>query len=153
MTEKTMSERVVAFIGSLSPLYDMDYAEKPICARHLSTGARITPIDESIEGDECGLVALCYPGQTAPWVVESRFVATEALVRYVDVHHFGRPEKERRGELIRIADHFAFKTGASVYLQVDDDPRSEVFALSGKLLRELGTDVAVDVLKGLLHLP
>lgn len=148
----SVSPRIVRFIGSLSPLYDMDYKSTPPSARQLSSGARISPVDESESDEEAGLVAIHWPRCHESWTVEGRYLATEALVRYVDLHGYGRSEKERRGELLRMSDHFAFKTGMGTYLELGDSS-PEVFALLGKLVRSIGEDAVTGLLKSALGLP
>lgn len=150
--EKTMSERIVSFLGSLFPLYDMDYETTPWSARQLTTGATIQAVDESGSDEEQGLISIHWPGQSTPWIVDGAFVVTEALVRYVDLHGYGRSERERRGELQRMSDHFTFKTGASTYPNWESND-SEVFLLAGKLMRSAGKEVAVSLLKGALGIP
>jgi len=147
-----MSERIVSFLGSLFPLYDMDYEARPWSARQLTTGVAIQSVDESNFDEERGLVSMQWPGQGEPWVVEGSFIATEALVRYVDLHGYGRTERERQRELQRMSEHFAFKTGAATYPSWENED-SEVFLLAGKLLRSAGKEVATSLLKSALGLP
>lgn len=147
----SMSHRIVQFLGSLWPLYDMDHETGTYAARQLTTGARITPIDEPNFEEDQGMVLMHWPG-AEPWMVEGRFLATEALVRYVDLHGYGLPGKQRRAELRRMSDHFAFKTGACTYLEWESET-SEVFVLAGKVVRAAGKEVAMSIFKHALGLP
>lgn len=150
--ERSQSERIVRFIGSLLPLYDMEHGVDACRARQLATGITLDVVDEGEAEEARGLIQLRHPGSGETWSVEGRMLATEALKQYVDLLGFGMPEKARRREFRRMCDHFAFKTGAFAYIEWEDD-QSEALVLAGKVVRALGKEVAMSGFKSLLGLP
>jgi hypothetical protein len=149
--ERSQSERIVRFIGSLLPLYDMEYGADACRARHLASGITLDVIDESAADEELGLIQLRHPASGETWTVEGRMLVTEALKHYVDLHGFGLPEKARRQEFRRMCDHFAFKTGAYAYTEWEDE-QTEALAMAGRVVRALGKEVAMSGFKSLIGL-
>lgn len=147
-----MSRRIVSFIGSLMPLYDVDYHAGQPVALQVATGVRFHPVDEAGFDEERGLLCLTHPSGGPGWQVEGRLVATDAIRAYVDLRGFGMSENARRDEFRRMCDHFAFKTGALAYVEWDDDD-SEAWAMAGRVMRTVGKDVAIGVFKKILGLP
>jgi len=150
--ERSQSERIVRFIGSLLPLYAMEYGVEACRARQLATGITLDVVGDSEAEDAQGLIQLRHPSAGETWIVEGRMLATEALKQYVDLLGFGMPEKARRREFRRMCDHFAFKTGTYAYIEWEDD-QSEALVLAGKVVRALGKEVAMSGFKSLLGLP
>jgi len=150
--QRGQSERIVRFIGSLLPLYDMEYGVEACRARQLATGITLDVVDESSADEERGLIQLRHPAAAESWTVEGRMLATEALRDYVDLQGFGLPEKARRREFQRMCEHFSFKTGAYTYMEWEDD-QSEAWALAGRVLRALGKEAAMSSFKALIGVP
>lgn len=60
--ERSQSELIVRFIGSLLPLYDMEYDVDACHARPMVTGITLDVVDESAADEERGLIQLRHPG-------------------------------------------------------------------------------------------
>lgn len=147
-----MSRRIVSFIGSLMPLYDIAYANGQPVALQLATGVRLHPLDDAGHDEERGLLFLTHPAGGPGWQVEGRLLATDAIRAYTDLRGFGMPEKARRDEFRRMCAHFAFKTGAVAYVEWEDDD-SEAWSMAGRVMRAVGKDVALGLFKKILGLP
>jgi hypothetical protein len=66
-------------------------------------------------------------------------------VRYIELHHVGQPRKHVASELERLATHFEFKTGCSLYLPYDRPSPDLVQAVS-EAVQRLGENVVANLL-------
>jgi hypothetical protein len=138
------SEAVVRFIASLLPLYDGERHEGLRCARSLTDGTLIIPIDESDSDDEQGWVRVRWQGDpTRDQETRGDMLATLALERYVRLHGTGYDEEAIAAELWFMARHFHFKTGCDVYLPQLREPPGRLHAAGRKAL-EMGQGLLVN---------
>lgn len=125
----TQSERIVDFIAGLIPLYIAQNIDDCGCAVSLIDGTVIAPVDNSRGDDEAGNRDDGNGGDEDDWVVvywqgdrsrhtevRGSLIAGQALLRYIELRSAGRSADELRREREGLAEHFAFKTGASLYL-------------------------------------
>ncbi len=140
------SEAVVRFIANLLPLYDGERYDGLRCARSLTDGTRILPIDESESDDEQGWVRVQWQGDPSrEQETRGDMLATVALERYVRLHGAGYDEEAIAGELWFMVRHFHFKTGCDIYLpQLRDPPHPLVRA--GKRAVSMGQGVLVNLI-------
>jgi hypothetical protein len=111
------SEAVVRFIANLMPLYDGESRDDLQCARSLTDGTLIFPVDESDWDEERGTVKVWWQGDSKrEQLTEGTLLSSLALERYVRLHGVGYSEEAIAGELWFRAEHFHFKTGCHVYL-------------------------------------
>jgi hypothetical protein len=138
------SEAVVRFIASLLPLYDGECHEDLRCARSLTDGTLIIPIDESDSDDEQGWVRVRWQGDpTREQETRGDMLASVALERYVRLHGAGYDEEAIAFELWYMAQHFHFKTGCDVYLPQLREPPGRLHAAGRKAL-EMGQGLLVN---------
>lgn len=140
------SEAVVGFIANLLPLYDGERHDDLWCARSLTDGTLILPIDESDSDDEQGWVRVRWQGDPArEQEARGDMLASMALERYVRLHGAGYDEQAIANELWYMARHFHFKTGCDVYLpQLREPPHPLVSA--GKRALSMGQGVLVNLI-------
>ena len=111
------SAAIVRFIANLMPLYDGEKVGEAWAARSLQDGTLLLPVDESEWDEELGTVLVRWQGDPArEQQVEGTYLATLAVVRYVELHQLGQPVERVAAELEHLAQHFQFKTGAHLYL-------------------------------------
>jgi hypothetical protein len=109
---QSRSSAIVSFIANLLPLYDGERHGDLWCARSMQDGTLIVPVDESAWDEERGTVLIRWQGDAArEQLVEGTYLATLALVRFVELNGLGLPQKVVRLELEQLAQHFYFKTG------------------------------------------
>lgn len=138
------SEAVVGFLANLLPLYDGERHEGLWCARSLTDGTRILPVDESGSDDEQGWVRVQWQGDPSrEQETRGDMLATVALERYVRLHGAGYDEEAIAGELWYMARHFHFKTGCEVYLPQLREPPGRLHAAARKAL-EMGQGLLVN---------
>ena len=105
------SQRIVNFIGHLLPLYVQENVNGVWCARSLSDGTLILPIDEP-EDTADGFVAVHWQGDpTLRTEVQGIFIASVAVARYVELHHTATHAKALRDHMEHMSHHFTVKTG------------------------------------------
>jgi hypothetical protein len=141
-----LSIKIVSFIGSLHPLYEQVYeGGRLVGARSLTDGTLIQPIDED-EDNENGFVLVLWQGdKQRACETRGEWLATIAVARYEELHAVAADKRTSEGYAIR-ANHFTFKTGGSLGLEIGDSG-AEAYALLGQLLRKSGTAVAIGLLK------
>lgn len=143
MTER--SEAIVGFIANLMPLYQGERHEEDWCARSLTDGTLILPVDESANEEEEGWLRVRWQGDpTREQEVQGFLLASVALERYVRFHGIGFNEEALAAELGFMAQHFAFKTGCHVYLPQLPEPPSRLSKLARGALT-MGQGVLVNV--------
>ena len=142
----SLSQDIVQFIGNLLPLYDGDQVDGVWCARSLTDGTLICPVEE-MEEYENGLVTVHWQGDPARQTsVQGAFMASLAVAKYVEIHHMAEKAKGTRDEMERLASHFTFKTGESLTFEAPD---SELLEWMSKAVSKAGQTAVVEILKKL----
>lgn len=137
------SQRIVAFIASLLPLYVGENVNGVLCARSLHDGTLILPVDGAEVPDDFVLVH--WQGDpTRRTEVQGVFIASVAVARYVELHHTATHAKFMRDEMEHISDHFTVKTGEVLTF---DTPDSGVLSLVGQAIGKLGEAAVIELLK------
>ena len=140
------SESIVCFIANLAPLYDGENHAGAWCARSLTDGTLILPVDESDCDEERGTVKVWWQGDAKrEQLTEGSFLSSLALERYVRLHGAGCSEDVLAGELWHMARHFHFKTGCDVYLPQLREPPHQL-AKVGKRAMTMGQGVLVNLI-------
>ena len=140
----SLSAAIVQFIDHLHPLYMHEQVNGVWCARSLSEGTLIFPMDEPDE-NENGFVTVHWQGDAArQTVVQGVYIASLAVARYVELHHLAETAKGTRGEMERLSHHFTVKTGETLIFEAPD---SDLFALVAKVVSKAGESVVIDLLK------
>lgn len=138
------SQRIVDFIGHLLPLYVQESVNGVWCARSLSDGTLILPIDEPEETAD-GFVAVHWQGDpTRRTEVQGVFIASVAVARYVELHHTATTSKAMRDEMEHISHHFTIKTGQSLTFE---EPASDLLNLFGQAISKVGEAGVMELLK------
>ncbi|WP_305803955.1 hypothetical protein [Stenotrophomonas sp. YIM B06876] len=138
-------EAVVGFIANLLPLYDGEQHDDLWCARSLTDGALILPVDESGSDDEQGWVRVRWQGDPArEQETRGDMLASVALERYVRWHTVGYDEQAIANELWHMAQHFHFKTDCHVYLPQLREPLHPLVSV-GKRALTMGQGVLVNL--------
>ena len=145
MNEQSVA--VVSFIANLMPVYDGEHLEGAWCARSLEDGTLILPaLEPSDEALENAFVRVRWQGAPERESVASGgYLATLAVVRYVQLHQAGQPSKRIAAELEHLAQHFTYKTGCSLYLPYERPGADLAGAVRGAVSR-LGEGVVVNLL-------
>lgn len=139
------SEAVVGFIANLLPLYDGERHDDLWCARSLTDGTLILPIDQADSDDEQCWVRVRWQGDPArEQEARGDMLVTVALERYVRLQGAGYDEEAIAGELWFMAQHFHFKTGCRVYLPQLQEPPSQLRKI-GRAIAKFGSGVLVNV--------
>jgi len=160
----TQSERIVDFIASLMPLYTGQNTDGRRCAVSLIDGTVIAPIanqgddeaggrdgrnvgDVVVGGDDDDWVAVYWQGDRSRRTeVQGSLIAGQALLRYIELRGVGRSADELRRERDGLAEHFAFKTGASLYL-AEGYEEPELQRMLRKAVSKLGPAVVAGLLR------
>ncbi|RDD80785.1 hypothetical protein DVJ77_15795 [Dyella tabacisoli] len=113
-----MSQRIVDFIAQLQPLYTYQHADGYECALSLIDGSLIMPLDESHAEQEEGWVAVFWQGDSRRRSeVPGVHLASQAVLRYVELRGIGHEPVELGIERVRLAERFRHSTGMSLYLE------------------------------------
>lgn len=124
-----LSHRIVHFIAGLLPIYTFEHVGDLYCARSLVDGTLILPMDEP-EENESGFVMVHWQGDAARSTeVLGSFLAGVAVARYLEVHALSQ-SPATKNHFGHLAQHFEFKTGASLGLNVPDTERTLIEVLS-----------------------
>lgn len=146
-----LSQAIVQFIDHLHPLYIHDEVDGVMCARSLTDGTLIYPIDEGDE-DENGYVTVHWQGDPSrQTVVQGVYLASLAVARYVELHHMAENAKATRDEMERLSHHFTVKTGESLTFEFEL-PDSGLFDMVGKAAGKVGEAALIEILKKTLGL-
>lgn len=139
------SEAIVRFIANLMPLYQGEQHDGEWCARSLTDGTLILPVDESANEEEEGWLRVRWQGDPVrEQEVQGFLLASVALERYVRFHGVGFNDEALAGELGFMAQHFTYKTGCRVYLPQLPDPPSRLTKVARNAL-SIGQGVLVNV--------
>lgn len=145
-----LSQSIVTFIGHLLPLYGEEQVGNLWCARSLSDGTLILPVDEALGEYENGFVTVHWQGDPARQItVQGRFMASVAVARYVELHHIASTASDTRAAMAHMSQHFTFKTGESLDFE---SPDSELIEWIAKAAGKVGEKALVEVLKKLVGL-
>ncbi len=140
----SLSQRIVHFIGGLLPLYIEDQVNGVWCARSLTDGTLICPVEE-MEEYENGLVTVHWQGDPArQTLVQGVFIASLAVAKYVELHHMAERSKGTRDEIEGMAHHFTIKTGESLTFECPD---SGLLELVLKAVGKVGETAVMEILK------
>ena len=141
------SAAVVDFIAGLMPLYDGERLDRVWCARSLEDGTLMIPLPAAEDDDpDNAFVRVRWQGTAAgEQIVSGRYVATIAVVRYVQFHATGQPAERTAAELAHMSQHFTFKTGLSLYLPYETSGPELVSAVR-KAVGRIGESAVVNVL-------
>ncbi|MEO9091112.1 MAG: hypothetical protein ABI247_12355 [Rhodanobacter sp.] len=140
---------VVRFIAGLMPLYDDEGHDGAWCARSLTDGTLIFPVDESDWDEERGTVKVWWQGDAKrEQLAQGTHLASLALERYVRLHGVGYSEEAIAWELWYMARHFHFKTGCYVYLPQLPEPPTRLQKAGRKAL-QMGQGLLVNLLSKL----
>jgi hypothetical protein len=142
----SQSQAIVGFIANLIPLYSGEGVDGVWCARALSDGTLILPLEGDDEGD--AFVTVRWQGDPLRTsVVLASLVATLAVGRYIEFHSMAKSPKETGSEMERLAEHYRFKTGNSLHFEAIDPALAE---LVGKAISRLGEAAVIEALKKIL---
>lgn len=113
----TQSEAIVGFIANLMPIYTGQKIDDSWCAVSLTDGTIIAPAPQAGDDEDDDWVVVYWQGDRSRRTeVQGSLFAGQALLRYIELRGIGRSSDELRRERDGLAEHFAFKTGASIYL-------------------------------------
>ena len=142
----SLSHSIVQFIGGLLRLYIEDQVDGVWCARSLTDGTLICPVEE-MEDSEDGWVTVHWQSDPArQTLVQGVFMASLAVAKYVEIRHLAEKAKGTREEMERLANHFTFKTGESLTFEAPD---SELMEWMSKAVSKAGQTAVVEILKKL----
>lgn len=149
MTSK--SAAIVGFIANLMPLYEGERVDDFWCARSLTDGTLILPVDEASAGvdgtEEDGWVRVRWQGDPGREIeTGGSNIATLAVVRYVELHQVGQPAKRVTSEIEGLAQHFTFKTGCSLYLPYDNDISPDLVSVVRTAVSRIGEKALIGLL-------
>ncbi|WP_181300273.1 hypothetical protein [Rhodanobacter sp. PCA2] len=145
MSEK--SQAIVRFIASLLPLYTHVQFEGKTCALSLTDGTIVVPvIDPDIDPvDDDGWLAVYWQGDsTRRTEVSATLFASQAVLRYIELRSAGLPSEAFRREREGLAEHFEFKTGATLYFAegyVESEEMRQMKKWGGKIFGTLANVV------------
>ena len=146
--KENKSAAVVGFLANLAPLYMHEEHDGLWCARSLTDGTLILPVDETEWGDELGRVMVHWQGDSARQSeINGGDLAALALERYVRLHGVGASEEAIAAELWFMDRHFTFKTGCQANLPLLPKPPGRMAKLAKAAMR-FGGGVLVGTLKG-----
>lgn len=139
-----LSQRIVQFIDHLHPLYMHDQVDGVWCARSLTDGTLIIPVDEP-EDEENGFVTVHWQGDpTRQSMILGVYMASLAVARYVELQHMATDSKHTRGEMERMSSHFTVKTGETL---IFGSPNSGLLEVMTKAVGKLGEAAVIEILK------
>lgn len=138
------SQRIVTFIGHLLPLYVEEEVNGVWCARSLSDGTLILPIDDPEDAPE-GFVAVHWQGDpTRRTEVQGVFMASMAIARYTELHHTGTYSEAMRGRMELMAHHFNVKTGEDL---IFESPGGDLLKMMTKAVGKVGEVALTEIIK------
>lgn len=144
-----LSQSIVDFIGHLMPLYTQEWVGGALCARSLSDGTLVLPMEEP-QGEEGGWVSVHWQGDpNRSTQVQGVYMASIAIARYVELHHVATHSREMRTQMDHFSHHFTVKTGESLLFE---EPEESLMPLVLKAVGKFGETAVVEVLKKQLGL-
>ena len=143
----TQSEAIVGFIANLLPLYSGQNIEGRRCAVSVIDGTVIGPIlGTEDDGDKDWVVVRWQGDPNRTSEVIGSIIASQAVLRYIELRGVGRPAEELRAEREHLAQHFTFKTGASLYF-AEPAEEPELQRVLRRAVSTLGAGVVLSLLK------
>lgn len=143
----TQSEAIVGFIANLLPLYIGQDIDGCKCAISLTDGTIVAPAARAGDDEEDDWVVVYWQGDRSRRMeVQGSLIASQALLRYIELRGISRSADELRRERDGLAEHFAFKTGASLYL-AEGYEESELQRMLRKAVSKLGPAVVAGLLR------
>jgi hypothetical protein len=143
----TQSEAIVGFIANLLPLYTGQDIDGCWCAVSLTDGTVVAPVTQARDEDEDDWVVVYWQGDRSRRTeVQGSLIAGQAVLRYIELRGVGRSSDELRRERDGLAEHFAFKTGTSLYL-AEGYEESELQRMMRKAVAKLGPAVVAGLLR------
>lgn len=143
----SQSRAIVSFIANLLPLYTGEEASGVWCARSLSDGTLILPLEGDGDDEDAFVTVLWQGDPQRSSVVLASFVASLAVARYVELRFMAESSKDTKSEMERLAQHYKFKTGDSLCFEA---PSSGVAELVGKAVSKVGEAAVTEALKKIL---
>lgn len=143
----SQSRAIVSFIANLLPLYTGEEASGVWCARSLADGTLILPLEGDGDDGDAFVTVLWQGDPQRSSVVLASFVASLAVVRYVELRFMAESSKDTKNEMERLAQHYRFKTGDSLCFEA---PSSGVAELVGKAVSKVGEAAVTEALKKIL---
>lgn len=149
MTSK--SAAIVGFIANLMPLYEPEQLGDIWCARSLTDGTLVLPVDEATAGvdpdEEQGWVRVRWQGDPNREIETfGANIATLAVIRYIELNSLGQPAKKVAVELEHLERHFMFKTGCSLYLHAEIEAPSALMVAVRKAAGRMGERALADLI-------
>ena len=146
MTERS-SQHYVNFIANLMPLYMHEQIDGLDCARSLGDGTILLPMHRLDEATDDDWIAVRWQGDASKsYEAQGVLIATNAVLRYVELHCIGKSLKESADLLRHMSNHFEFKTGRALYLPNNEED-SAGFKKIGEYVSRLGEQAVVEVIK------
>lgn len=140
----SLSQAIVQFIDHLHPLYMHELVNGVMCARSLTDGTLIFPVDED-EDDESGFVMVHWQGDSnRQTLVQGVYFSSLAVARYVELRHVAEGDKATRREMEHLSNHFTVKTGESL---VFEGPESNLLEAVMKAVDRVGQVAVIEILK------
>lgn len=113
----------------------------------MTDGTIIAPAPRADDDDEHDWVVVYWQGDRSRRTeVQGSLIAGQALLRYIELRGIGRAADELRRERDGLAEHFAFKTGASICL-AEGYEESELQRILRKAVSKLGPAVVMGLLR------
>ena len=113
-----------AFIANLIPLFTHEFVEGVLCARSLSDGSLIRPMQsrEPLKADSDEWVTVWWQGDpNRSSDVLAGLLASKLISEFVQLQSVGKPRKYSKDLLEHLAEHYQHKTGQSIFLYTDED--------------------------------
>lgn len=145
MSEK--SQAIVSFVASLLPLYTHVQVEGKTCALSLVDGTIVAPISapDLDPADDDGWLTIYWQGDSDRRTeVSATLFASQAVLRYIELRSAGLPPEAFRREREGLAEHFEFKTGATLYFAqgyVESEEMARMKKWGGKIFGTLASIV------------
>ena len=142
------SQDVVGFIANLMPLYTRVAVDGQTCALSMLDGTVIAPInDPNLDPlDDDGWLSIYWQGNPERRTeVSATLFASQAILRYIELRSAGLPADTFRAERDHLAEHFQFKTGATLYFAegyVESENSARLKKWGGKVATGLASVVA-----------
>ncbi len=148
---ENISQRIVNFIAKL-PHYDEEEMEGKYLARRMTDGTVLMAPDET-EYCESGLINAYWQGDFSrkPSVLIGSQIAALEIAEGVQIWVTMGEYKDHRKAYVHLAEHFAYKTGATIHCNYDDE--GPLYSFLGDAVRTLGKDTLINILKSHMGMP
>ncbi|RUL78761.1 hypothetical protein [Dyella choica] len=142
------SQDIVGFIANLMPLYTHAAVDGQTCALSMLDGTLVAPIvDPNMDPlDDDGWLTVYWQGNPERRTeVSATIFASQAVLRYIELRSAGLPSDTFRSERDHLAEHFQFKTGATLYFAqgyVESENTARLKRWGGRIASGLASVVA-----------